>query len=130
MDVTLTEQIKLTFPSDEQRKAAEQAFSAVSNRLAFSGITKAGIAEDYQRRWNFKKVTDRIQKTAAYKDRITAMNKDALEIIEEYYWDEKNFLFVDPPYVLQGKRLYRKWYETDDHMKLADLIRDLTLSYP
>ena len=102
----------------------------VANQLAFSGITKAGIAGDYQRRWNFKKVADRIQKIAVYKDRITMMNEDALQIIEEYYWDEKNFLFVDPPYVLQGKRLYREWYETDDHMKLADLIRDLTLSYP
>ena len=34
MDVTLTEQIKLTFPSDGQRKAAEQAFSAVTKRYA------------------------------------------------------------------------------------------------
>ena len=102
----------------------------LANQLAFSGITKAGIAGDYQRRWNYKKVADRIQKIAAYKDRITVMNKDALEVIEEYYWDKNNFLFVDPPYILQGKRLYREWYEADDHMKLADLIRDLTLSYP
>ena len=34
MDVTLTEKIKLTFPSDGQRKAAEQAFSAVTKRYA------------------------------------------------------------------------------------------------
>ena len=34
MDVTLTEQIKLTFPSDGQRKAAEQAFSVVTKRYA------------------------------------------------------------------------------------------------
>lgn len=102
----------------------------VANQLAFSGITKAGIAGDYQRRWSYKKVVDRIQKIAAYKDHITVMNEDALQVIEEYYWDEKNFLFVDPPYVLQGKRLYREWYETDDHMKLANLIKDLTLSYP
>lgn len=115
---------------DEHAEVELAAAFLVANQLAFSGITKAGIAGDYQRRWNYKKVADRIQKIAAYKDRITVTNKDALQIIEEYYWDEKNFLFVDPPYVLQGKRLYREWYETDDHMKLADLIRDLTLSYP
>lgn len=34
MDVTLTEQIKLTFPSDGQRKEAERAFSAVTKRYA------------------------------------------------------------------------------------------------
>ena len=34
MDVTLTEQIKLTFPSDAQREAAEQAFFAVTKRYA------------------------------------------------------------------------------------------------
>lgn len=119
----------LSNPADHSSMELAAAF-LVANQLAFSGITKAGIAGDYQRRWNFKKVADRIQKIAAYKDRITVMNEDALQVIEEYYWDEKNFLFVDPPYVLQGKRLYREWYETDDHMKLADLIRDLTLSYP
>ena len=32
--MTLTEQIKLTFLSDGQRKAAEQAFSAVTKRYA------------------------------------------------------------------------------------------------
>lgn len=119
----------LSNPADHSSMELAAAF-LVANQLAFSGITKAGIAGDYQRRWNFKKVADRIQKIAVYKDRITVMNKDALQVIEEYYWDEKNFLFVDPPYVLQGKRLYREWYEADDHMKLADLIRDLTLSYP
>ncbi len=34
MDVTLTEQIKLTFPADGQREIAEQAFSAVTKRYA------------------------------------------------------------------------------------------------
>ena len=34
MDATLTEQIKLTFPSDGQRKTAEQAFSAVTKLYA------------------------------------------------------------------------------------------------
>lgn len=119
----------LSNPTDYSSMELSAAF-LVANQLAFSGITKAGIAGDYQRRWNYKKVADRIQKIAAYKDSITVMNKDALEVIEEYYWNEKTFLFVDPPYVLQGKRLYREWYEADDHMKLADLINNLTLSYP
>ena len=34
MDVTLTEQIKLTFPADGQREIAEQAFSAVTKQYA------------------------------------------------------------------------------------------------
>lgn len=34
MDVTLTGQTKLTFPSDGQREIAEQAFSAVTKRYA------------------------------------------------------------------------------------------------
>ena len=34
MDVTLTEQIKLTFPSDGQREIAEQAFTVVTKRYA------------------------------------------------------------------------------------------------
>lgn len=102
----------------------------IANQLAFSGITKAGIAGDYERRWNYKKVADRIRRIAAYKDRITVMHMDALQVIEEFYWNADHFLFIDPPYVLQGKQLYREWYETDDHKRLAGLIQDLTLSYP
>ena len=101
-----------------------------ANQLAFSGITKAGIAGDYERRWNYKKVADRIRRIAAYKDHITAMHTDALQVIEEFYWNADHFLFIDPPYVSQGKQLYREWYEMDDHKRLAGLIQDLTLSYP
>ena len=102
----------------------------VANQLAFSGIIKAGIAGDYRRRWNYQKVADRINRIAAYRDHITAMHMDALQVIEEFYWSEKNFLFIDPPYVMHGKQLYREWYEADDHERLAGLIRTLTLSYP
>ena len=102
----------------------------VANQLAFSGITKAGIAGDYERRWNYKKVADRIRRIAGCKERITVMRMDALPVIEEFYWNADNFLFIDPPYVTQGKQLYREWYETDDHKRLAGLIQDLTLSYP
>ena len=102
----------------------------IANQLAFSGITKAGIAGDYKRRWNYKKVADRIHRIAAYKDRITVMHMDALQVIEEFYWNADHLLFIDPPYVLQGKQLYREWYEMDDHKRLAGLIQDLTLSYP
>ena len=102
----------------------------IANQLAFSGITKAGIAGDYKRRWNYKKVADRIRRIAAYKDRITVMHMDALQVIEEFYWNADHLLFIDPPYVLQGKQLYREWYEMDDHKRLAGLIQDLTLSYP
>ena len=58
------------------------------------------------------------------------MHMDALQVIEEFYWNADHFLFIDPPYVLQGKQLYREWYEMDDHKRLAGLIQDLTLSYP
>ena len=102
----------------------------VANQLAFSGITKAGIAGDYQRRWNYQKIADRIHRIMAYKDRITVMHMDAIQVIEEFYWSEDNFLFIDPPYIMQGKQLYREWYEADDHERLAKLIQTLTLSYP
>lgn len=119
----------LNQPSDHSTIELAAAF-LVANQLAFSGITKAGIAGDYQRRWNYKKVSDRIHRIAEYKERITVIHTDALQVIEEFYWNVDNFLFIDPPYVLQGKQLYREWYESDDHERLAGLIRNLTLSYP
>ena len=50
----------LSNPTNHSSMELATAF-LVANQLAFSGITKAGIAGDYQRRWNFKKVADRIQ---------------------------------------------------------------------
>lgn len=102
----------------------------IVNQLAFSGVTTAGLAGDYTKRWNLSKIEQRVRLIAQYKDRITVTKQDALEVIEERYWDPDCFLFIDPPYVLQGKRLYRKWYRADDHLALAELIRSLTSTFP
>ncbi len=39
-------------------------------------------------------------------------------------WDEKTFIYLDPPYYEQGRQLYYDYYKPDDHADLAQFIGD------
>lgn len=107
------------------------------NRLAFSGIYKAnpmgGKRRDKNRllsRWNPEALCKRISILHCISDRYTIQNKDALEFIEEQYWYMKSTLFIDPPYVDQGKHLYLHYYTEDDNRDLKMLLEGLYHEYP
>ncbi|MFB5269324.1 DNA adenine methylase [Paenibacillus enshidis] len=107
------------------------------NRLAFSGIYKAnplgGIKGTHSKllaRWNPEDLCKRVRTIHAMSDRYTVHNQDALEFIEEQYWDDKSTLFIDPPYVEQGKNLYLHYYEEGDHIDLQWLLDSLYKEFP
>jgi DNA adenine methylase len=102
------------------------------NRLAFSGIYKAnplggirGCPETLLSRWNPDALCQRIMAIHEMSDRYTVQNIDALEFIEEEYWDHRGTFFIDPPYVQQGKNLYLHYYKESDHVDLAHVIETL-----
>jgi DNA adenine methylase len=107
------------------------------NRLAYSGIYKAnplggrsGCQKDLLSRWNPDDLCRRIRLIHAMSDRITVLNMDACELIEEYYWRNHTTIFLDPPYIKQGKQLYRCYYNRDDHMELSQLLDSLFHGMP
>lgn len=109
----------------------------VVNRLAFSGIYKAnplggkkGSTEQLLSRWNAVELCKRIKLIHSMRERITVTNTDACEVIEEAYWNEKITVFVDPPYVQQGKNLYHCFYEKEDHIRLNVLLDSLYHTCP
>lgn len=116
----------------------ESAWSfLVANRLAYSGICKAnplggkkGSLDALLSRWNKDSLISRIKKIHALKDKIVVLNLDANDVIEEYYWDDSNFLFIDPPYLNKGPSLYNLYYTTDDHVKLSVLLTELYHEFP
>lgn len=111
---------------------SERAFRLLyCNRLAFSGILFANPMGNMEKRWNPETLCKRIRHIYNLKDGITVTQEDAMDVIEEEYWRGDNtFLFIDPPYFKQGKRLYRKAYETDDHINLAWLTESLYRELP
>lgn len=110
----------------------------VVNRLAFSGISKAnelggrdGSDKQLLSRWNPKALKERITCIHEMAHAIEVSDANAYDLIEQSaYWDERSTLFIDPPYVAQGKVLYRKYFDEDDHRDLAWLIESLYKGIP
>ena len=55
---------------------------------------------------------------------------DAVEFIEEEFWDDTATLFIDPPYLEKGKDLYNCYYNERDHIKLAVVLEGLHVGTP
>ena len=70
-------------------------------------------------RWNTANLVERIRKVSDMGDCIEVTNYDANNIIGRYHNREDILLFLDPPYVVQGKTLYKNSFTIEDHTKLS-----------
>nr|WP_234823519.1 DNA adenine methylase [Bacillus thuringiensis] len=111
--------------------------SLLVNRLAYSGISKAnplggknGPVEKLLSRWNPKELIKRIEYIHSLSENIVVTQCNALELIEEAYWDDSATIFIDPPYVEKGKDLYHCYYTEDDHISLSVMLNALHMGCP
>lgn len=104
------------------------------NRTNFSGIIGAGpiggknqsSAYKIDCRFNKEKLIRQIKAIAKFSDRIVVNFGDAIEFLRKKTAHISNgfsFVYVDPPYYLQGEKLYRHSYTDKDHVALAEFIR-------
>lgn len=104
------------------------------NRTNFSGIIGAGpIGGESQKsaykidcRFNKEKLVRQIKAVARFADRISIHFDDAIRFLQRHAEQLStgfSFTYIDPPYYLQGKKLYRHSYIDDDHVALAQFIR-------
>lgn len=106
------------------------------NRTNRSGILKAGViggkgqSGQYKidARYNKQKLIDRIKLIAKYKNRITILSQDALELLQNPPIDgfKKSLIYLDPPYFNKGSQLYRNFYNPEDHAAIRDAVNELT----
>ena len=100
------------------------------NRTNFSGILDAGpIGGDAQAsayaidcRFNKEKLVKQIRAASKYRERVEVVYDDALHFMAtraEELATGFGFVYIDPPYYAQGKKLYRYFYEDSDHETLA-----------
>lgn len=108
------------------------------NRCNRSGILNgAGPIGGYEQngkwkldaRFNKKQLINRISAIGAYKQFISIYNLDAIEFLQNYLKENKNenndiLVYIDPPYVSAGSRLYLNLYHESDHKKLAEFLKD------
>lgn len=109
------------------------------NRTNRSGILKAGVIGGKEQngkysldvRFDKEKIADRIKKIALYKERISIYDMDALELLNECksILPPKSLIYLDPPYYVKGKGLYRNYYTHDDHLKIAKKLQAKSFKY-
>jgi DNA adenine methylase len=107
------------------------------NRCNRSGvISGAGPIGGYEQKGNYKlsvrfnreTLADRVETIARKKDAISISNCDAIDFLKTKLplgADRENVLvYLDPPYVQKGQRLYLNSYGDSDHRKLGIYLKN------
>lgn len=110
------------------------AFSTLFlNRTNRSGIIKAGVIGGKNQNGNYKlncrfnkdAIIERITKIAEQSHRIEVYNLDAIDLINTVIKKtRKSLTFFDPPYYDKGPELYTNFYNHEDHVELANTIKE------
>lgn len=105
------------------------------NRTNRSGILKAGVIGGKSQsglwtldaRYNKEELINRIRRIADYRNRITLYKADAAILIADLSKDlpKKTLFYLDPPYYVKGKGLYRNFYSHEDHVKIEEALRKI-----
>lgn len=113
------------------------AFSAFFlNRTNRSGIISGGPIGGYKQqsaysldcRFNKHDISSKISKIAEYKNCIDLYNLDAVDLINKHLKTRNSsnlFIYFDPPYYVQGKRLYQNFFDDSQHEILARAIKGM-----
>ncbi|MBO7048712.1 MAG: DNA adenine methylase [Spirochaetia bacterium] len=104
------------------------------NRTNRSGIIKGGVigGQNQAREWkldarfNRNRLIERIEKIAKNKSKIHLYNKDVESFIINYIplYGDNSFIYFDPPYYNKGKQLYLNFFNHNDHLRIAKLIKE------
>lgn len=119
---------------DSKSSVVEKGFATLfMNRTNRSGILNAGVIGGknqngkYKIDTRFKKdvIAARIEKIAKHADSISVYCKDSLNLLKSIssLLPEKSLIYLDPPYYVKGKGLYRNYYKHDDHVAIAELLQ-------
>ncbi|MCB9136151.1 MAG: DNA adenine methylase [Anaerolineales bacterium] len=76
-------------------------------------------------RFNKPDLIKRIEKIAQYKDKIEIHNEESISLLDTVFKNNvrNKFVFLDPPYYVQGERLYLNFYNDEDHVTLRDILK-------
>lgn len=101
------------------------------NRCNRSGVLRGGPIGGYEQmgewrldvRFSKTALVERVLKISHLRDRIFISNLDAVEFLKSRLPSglgrRSAFVYLDPPYVIKGQRLYMNSYVADDHGAVA-----------
>lgn len=102
------------------------------NRTGFSGVLNSGPIGGISQtskytvdcRFNKPSLIERIVELSKFSSKVTVYFGDAIKALTDANnADNSNRIFyVDPPYYIQGPKLYRYFYDFSDHLKLSETL--------
>ncbi len=105
------------------------------NRTNRSGILNGGVIGGLKQNGNYKvdcrfnkdDLIVKIENISKYKDRIFLTNLDAANFIDEElpFVGCKCLVNIDPPYYVNGKKLYQNYFIHDDHYRLFCSVKNI-----
>lgn len=103
------------------------------NRTNRSGVLNAGVIGGNDQSGNYKidarfnreTLAERLEAIGGLSDRIQVTDLDGRSVIRQYGADPSAFLYIDPPYVQAGSRLYLNSFDGRDHEALAQIVRSV-----
>ncbi|OWW18436.1 DNA adenine methylase [Noviherbaspirillum denitrificans] len=128
--------LKCEEPSEEDE--VQLAFAALFfNRTNFSGVLHSGpiggqkqsSAYSIDCRFNKEDLIDKIKRLSDLADRVEVRYGDALDVITEYKRRTTSLFYVDPPYFIQGRKLYRHHYKLKDHVALSSSLKSAKFNW-
>lgn len=119
----------------------EKGFATLfMNRTNRSGILKAGViggknqdgSYKLDARFNKAVVSDRIKEVAKHSKNISVYCEDSLSLLNKCkeFLPKKALIYLDPPYYVKGKGLYRNFYQHDDHVAIAKTLQQVKFKWP
>lgn len=120
---------------------ADRGFATLFvNRTNRSGILKGGViggkaqAGEYKLDARFSKdmISARLQRIAENAGKITVYCEDAFLLLSRAadILPECSLIYLDPPYYVKGRGLYRNFYNHNDHLQIAQLLQSPTFNRP
>jgi DNA adenine methylase len=118
----------------------EKAFQTIlRNRVQRGGILADGAGlvktgesgRGLNSRWYPETLARRIREINRQKDRMTFVEGDGFDLIEEHKADTEAAFYIDPPYTLAARRLYKVWQINHARLfaAMAECRGDFLMSY-
>jgi DNA adenine methylase len=112
----------------------ERGFATLfMNRTNRSGILKAGVIGGMAQTGEYKldarldkpTLSARIERIATRADSITVYCEDAHALLSRCsdFLPTQSLIYLDPPYYVKGRGLYRNFYMHGDHLAIAKLLQ-------
>jgi len=113
---------------------AELGFATLFvNRTNRSGILKGGViggknqSGSYKLDARFSKemISARLDRIALNAGRISVYCEDAYQLLSRAseFLPTRSLIYLDPPYYVKGRGLYRNFYKHADHLQIAQLLQ-------